>query len=256
MTYFKPKIITGFAAAGLACVLAACAGGSNVKLDAEVLASVEQKTELVATKTFSTEGKPTKTIETPWGPREVYDPVKDEVVRAAFKRIHDRDEGVVHEENSVGHPSLGHARKTYVLRDILDEFGNQTILPNGVVKKGFHDRTPDADDLIVMQSLIEQRLDYRDLKCKRLQENTCNQTYIYRDNYYNEEPSYSVSQPAVLCLSVPKDGKRIYNKTQHPIGKQFFEMQWLSDGGIQPLPEPLDYKAQVENYFFIECLKW
>jgi hypothetical protein len=31
---------------------------------------------------FSTKGKPTKTIETPWGPREIYDPAQDEEVRA------------------------------------------------------------------------------------------------------------------------------------------------------------------------------
>ena len=33
---------------------------------------------LPAAENFTTVGKPTKTIETPWGPREIYDPAKDE----------------------------------------------------------------------------------------------------------------------------------------------------------------------------------
>lgn len=35
---------------------------------------------------FTTEGKPTKTIETPWGPREVYDALQDQQLKKVFER--------------------------------------------------------------------------------------------------------------------------------------------------------------------------
>jgi len=38
---------------------------------------------------FTTEGKPTKTIETPWGPRKVYDPAQDPSVAFFFKKWRD-----------------------------------------------------------------------------------------------------------------------------------------------------------------------
>ncbi len=44
---------------------------------------------LPAAEDFSAVGKPTKTIETPWGAREVYDPAQDAEVRAAFYILHD-----------------------------------------------------------------------------------------------------------------------------------------------------------------------
>ena len=34
---------------------------------------------------FTTKGKPTTTIETPWGPKEVYDPTQDSEIREDFK---------------------------------------------------------------------------------------------------------------------------------------------------------------------------
>jgi len=47
---------------------------------------------------FTTEGKPTKTIETPWGPREIYDPVQDPQVIANFKLIHQLSERPIRED--------------------------------------------------------------------------------------------------------------------------------------------------------------
>ena len=42
------------------------------------------------TVSFTTQGKPTKTIETPWGPYEVYDPAQDEEVLAAIEEIYNQ----------------------------------------------------------------------------------------------------------------------------------------------------------------------
>lgn len=39
---------------------------------------------------FTTKGKLTKTIQTPRGAKEIYDPVQDEEIKTAFKRIYDK----------------------------------------------------------------------------------------------------------------------------------------------------------------------
>lgn len=49
---------------------------------------------------FTTVGKPTKTIETPWGPREVYDPAQDEEVSLAFKRLYSKGNEVADAKTS------------------------------------------------------------------------------------------------------------------------------------------------------------
>jgi len=41
---------------------------------------------------FTTEGKPTKTIETPWGPREVYDPTQDVEIKSIFKKWYEENQ--------------------------------------------------------------------------------------------------------------------------------------------------------------------
>ena len=42
---------------------------------------------LLTCETFTTAGKPTKTIETPWGPKEIYDPVQDNEIIQAYSKI-------------------------------------------------------------------------------------------------------------------------------------------------------------------------
>lgn len=250
------KPLAVLAAMALCAALSGYGGDGLAEVVADARAQSQTQAETALPDEFTTEGKPTETISTPSGAREIYDPTQDDVVRAAFKRIYDRNEGVVHREYSRGHPSLGKARTTMVLRDVKDDYGAQIILPNGEVQQALHDRTPDADDLIVMQALIERRTAYLDLKCRKVKESPCNQTHIYRENYYDGAPGYSVKMPAVLCPSVPVGGKRIYNSRSHPIGKQFFAMQWLSEGGTKPTPAPLEYEAQLENYFYVKCLEW
>ncbi len=244
----------------LALVFGGCSVNASVPIIAEFEASVKlnegtidaekvsaENSDPKLLETFTTKGKPTKTIETPLGARELYDPTQDEDVRKAFKRIYDRDEGVVHYELFVLHPSQG-GKETYVLKDVLDDFGNKVILPNGMVQNSLHPRAPDADDLIVMQSLIEQRLGYRDLKCQKVKENTCNTTHIYQEDCFNGAPCYRVSQNGATCPSpLPSSlgGRRgIYSNDSHPIGKQFFAMRWLFDDGVHPPPAPLNYGVE------------
>lgn len=43
---------------------------------------------------FTTVGKPTMTIETPWGPRDIYDPSQDDAVLEAIKDVYNSDEDI------------------------------------------------------------------------------------------------------------------------------------------------------------------
>ncbi len=98
---------------------------------------------------FTSDGKPTKTIETPWGLREVYDPTQDEQVRAAFKRIYDKDEGVRHIES-------------YTSR--LEVYVNPNPYQNPPVslpRKKLESRQPTHDDLLLHQALKDRRLNYK-----------------------------------------------------------------------------------------------
>ena len=56
---------------------------------------------------FATAGKPTKTINTPEGPREIYDPVQDEEIRLAFKAVYDKQYEKAEYWNSVKRGKIG-----------------------------------------------------------------------------------------------------------------------------------------------------
>ena len=61
----------------------------SVAVEAKSIAQSESSSEFDP-ESFTTEGKPTKTIETPWGPREVYDPAQDEEILKAIEDIYQR----------------------------------------------------------------------------------------------------------------------------------------------------------------------
>ena len=70
-------------------LMAGCAGGQAADVQDGAAADVAAVKSAASVDSFTTVGKPTKTIETPWGPREVYDPAQDEDVRAAFFNIYE-----------------------------------------------------------------------------------------------------------------------------------------------------------------------
>jgi len=73
--------------AGLALGLLGCAATDVTVPD--IVDNAQATTETTAENPveFSTKGKPTKTIETPWGPREIYDPASDNFFAAAVAKI-------------------------------------------------------------------------------------------------------------------------------------------------------------------------
>jgi len=66
------KSIAIYAAALLMLTLMACEGADLSKTDDLPSVNVD---------TFTTEGKPTKTVQTPWGDKQVYDPTQDADIR-------------------------------------------------------------------------------------------------------------------------------------------------------------------------------
>ena len=89
------SLLAGFGVVAMTLGCAAEEGPSSVDIVSETSQTVTDTPIVVAAKTtnldtalvFTTEGKPTKTIETPWGQKEIYDPTQDEQVKAAFKKI-------------------------------------------------------------------------------------------------------------------------------------------------------------------------
>jgi len=71
--------------AGLVLGLLGCAAQDVAAPDTVDNAQVTTETTTEKPVEFSTIGKPTKTIETPWGPREVYDPAKDKEIVSRFR---------------------------------------------------------------------------------------------------------------------------------------------------------------------------
>lgn len=87
----KPKARLGLLCAAVISAAGFSACGASDAPPIEAGAAVAQASaDALSPDSFTTEGKPTKTIETPWGPREVYDPVQDEAVRNAFKNVYDK----------------------------------------------------------------------------------------------------------------------------------------------------------------------
>lgn len=69
--------------------MAGCAGGQAANVQ-DALAENAAAQSGAEPDSFTTKGKPTKTIETPWGPREIYDPAQDCTLRNILDAAYDR----------------------------------------------------------------------------------------------------------------------------------------------------------------------
>lgn len=68
-------------------------GALTFILIATACATAQNTPPTIDVESFTTQGKPTKTIQTPWGDKQVYDPIQDAEVIAAYEyveRIHKR----------------------------------------------------------------------------------------------------------------------------------------------------------------------
>ena len=72
-------------------LLAGCAGGQAADVqDAAAAEDVAVKS-AASDESFTAVGKSTKTIETPWGPRQVYDPSRDQIFRSIYRKWYDTE---------------------------------------------------------------------------------------------------------------------------------------------------------------------
>ncbi len=101
LTWSKPDgmkmrmvaILKTLGAMGLVLALAGCASDGVEGLNAPEKQTNTAQTidvRIPSLESFTTKGKPTKVIKTPWGPREIYDPAQDPEVRAIFDVVYDR----------------------------------------------------------------------------------------------------------------------------------------------------------------------
>ena len=61
-------------------------GSSGAAILTPSALEVENEAAEVSVATFTTLGKPTKIVDTPWGPKEIYDPTQDPDVFKTFNR--------------------------------------------------------------------------------------------------------------------------------------------------------------------------
>lgn len=73
MRFWQNKVTRGATIAVLGAALLGCAGSKKSSSEGRAEAKFATP-QLSSAEGFTTKGKPTKTIETPWGPREVFDP--------------------------------------------------------------------------------------------------------------------------------------------------------------------------------------
>jgi len=91
-TVFRGLSIGAFIALGLnGMLMAGCAAKTTSEKSENALTSLE-KSNHISSEMFTTKGKPTKTINTPWGAKEIYDPMKDEDVKLAIKNLYLRQD--------------------------------------------------------------------------------------------------------------------------------------------------------------------
>ena len=175
---------------------------------------------------FTTEGKPTKTIETPWGPREVYDATKDPEIVKVFNQIYNTPNSGLpisakYEEGSALHLAYK----------------------------------------ILEQASYQQRQSYEALYCKLLVDANC---YVWwqkkpcltedgeftYENCKHELIASGSGAPAGCTISE----KTVFTNWWHPIGPNFFADGW--DVFVYESREVPSREEQFENYFAIECKKY
>jgi len=188
-------------------------------------------------KNFTTRGKPTKAIETPWGLRVVYDPAKDDVVRLAFKRIYDRNEGVILLEPP-NHTAL------------LKQKGNGQYF----ISKG--PENLDEASLYILRTLYENRVIHHEINCKKFKESSCGSVVRIRENC---DPKIQVDCFVVHSSSAigrcRVNNKTTFNRQYHPIGKNFHSYAqsnlYYESSNIE-----MNFDKQFESFFRVECIEW
>jgi len=206
-----------FAALGLTFLAIGCAAQDTASLpaqtEAEAIAQLESGAE-INPETFTTEGKPTKTIETPWGPREVYDPLQDKDVRTAFEYIYKQNSPefrLVYISNS--------PRYTVAFNDKDSSFG--------------------VNAEILHKAMLEQIKSYENLSCEVLETSLCSTQFVCSTLY---PCRYHLHNYKPIKHSCSVGTKSAYNIASFPIG----------EGSRVQAPNK-NSEEQLENLFLTDC---
>ena len=89
--FWQSGVRCGAAMAVLSAALLGCSNTESLSPQTKIETKAEAP-KSAAAEEFTTKGKPTKTIETPSGPKEVYDPLQDEEVKQAFADIYNQND--------------------------------------------------------------------------------------------------------------------------------------------------------------------
>ena len=95
--FWQRGLKCGAAIAVLSTALLGCSNTESLSPQAKIETQAEVL-KPTAAEEFTTKDKPTKTIETPWGPREVYDPTQDKKVMSSFLRLYNIGDEIVEKQ--------------------------------------------------------------------------------------------------------------------------------------------------------------
>ena len=180
---------------------------------------------------FTTEGKPTKTIETPWGPREVYDPTQDEAVIEAFKNVYIMGEQAISE-------------------DYLSE-----LLPNDILYESVRDLLA-ARKKFRQQLISENTVGFQNQNiCELFTDATCR---TYKNVCFSGGPCKLVSETPINWTVIPRNSANKYHPAYKFLPSTTQQELQLCDTNYGKQVISTDYKiiGDISPETFEEQLNW
>jgi len=162
---------------------------------------------------FKTEGKSTKVIETPSGPREIYDPLQDDEVRAAFKWLYEQN------------------NSKFTVYYTEDER-----------KYDYLPRKYRAPSQLLKSAMFAQVYAYQALSCRRVETSDCNTSFSDYKCERGQSCKYSTITIGPGMRRCLVENRRAYNISWLRIGKYSSE-NWPH----------LTQEEQLKNLFFVNC---
>jgi hypothetical protein len=191
-------------------------------------------------KEFTTVGKLTKTIETPWGAREIYDPVQDVLVRKAFESFYRKEYETAALYNS------SEARRALGDKDVDLVFAAKNIHETDAMRLGCKIlKNYNCGGNIFFHTHVNPE---RWKKCSYLKNlgkirTECEKIFI--------QESYGTSQGACSI-----NGKVRPDMARFPVGNNISSSTPEIESLIKPMTKNLNWETQVQDFFSFECTEW
>lgn len=205
--------------------------GQTVKLSANESGATNSASEGFASilENFTTDGKPIKIIETPWGPREVYDPLQDEEIRSILRDWYSEN------------------KRTYA--DYRDENSLQFQ--------------------IIEQAAREQELGYLKNKCEMRERGfTFAESHYYKKKYIGDCDQEAKGDGVLSCVEVNLVDREI-GRPEWMVTKRIkYHPHWGVDESLKKeigmlknnfIFGPQSYDSideQIGVFFKMQCRKW